>query len=90
MPDSPTAIDPPIDLRGLSDASRELIDTVFSSAAAFEREWAPQVGGDAAEPMRMIMGMTLGALVQRYNVDPCVLADYVRETIRFTYPEAFK
>ena len=66
------------------------IEAIFSDAAAFEREHAPQVGGDAAQPVRTVLGVTLGVLVENYGVDPRNLADYVREVLRFVHPAAFK
>jgi hypothetical protein len=83
-PDDP--VPSPVVVNELPDA----IKLLFSDAAAFEREHAPQVGGNSAEPMREMLGITLGMLVTRYDVDPRRLADYVRETLRFSYPESFK
>ena len=66
------------------------IEALFSDAAAFERERAPQVGGAAAEPMRTMLGVTLGILIDSYGVDPRKLANYVREVLHFANPAAFK
>lgn len=68
----------------------DAIEALFSDASAFEREHAPQVGGNSAEPMRTVLGVVLGSLIENYGVDPRNLADYVRETLRFVHPEAFK
>lgn len=66
------------------------IEAIFSDIAAFEREHSPQVGGDAAQPVRTVLGVTLGVLIENYGVDPRNLADYVREVLRFVHPAAFK
>jgi hypothetical protein len=90
-PDDP--VPSPIEPPAVADPASELPDAVkalFSDAAAFERELAPHVGGDSAEPMRGMLGAALSMLVQHYDVEPRQLADYVREVLRFTYPEAFQ
>ena len=91
-PDDP--VPSPVESLTIADlANVELppsIEALFSDAAAFERERAPQVGGAAAEPMRTMLGVTLGILVESYGVDPRKLADYVREVLHFAHPAAFK
>lgn len=90
-PDDP--VPSPVEPLTVADLANELpssIEALFSDAAAFERERAPQVGGAAAEPLRTMLGVTLGILVESYGVDPRKLADYVREVLHFAHPAAFK
>ena len=85
----PSPVEPPA-VADLGDELPDAFKALFSDAAAFERELAPHVGGDSAEPMRGMLGAALSMLVQHYDVEPRALADYVRVVLRFTYPEAFK
>lgn len=91
-PDDP--VPSPVESLTIADLANEplppSIEALFSDAAAFERERAQQVGGAAAEPMRTMLGVTLGILIDSYGVDPRKLADYVREVLHFTNPAAFK
>lgn len=58
-----------------------------AAARAFEERW-DKVFGTATSDLRTLIGIGLGMLV-RNGVHPRTVADYVRESLRGTFPSVF-
>jgi hypothetical protein len=59
----------------------------FAEMMADEKKWTERLPPDTEE-LRTLLGLISGMLVQR-GAHPRLLADYIRETLRHTFPSGF-
>lgn len=65
------------------------MDERIVAVEKFEARWHDRMGGDDTRDLRFMIGVALAQLTTKHEVDPRVLADYLREALRLQEPDSF-